>query len=47
MDEVKDNGVRREILQALADSDVISLLKEGKIYDADHRVAEIVRLKQK
>ncbi|HTP03959.1 MAG TPA: bifunctional precorrin-2 dehydrogenase/sirohydrochlorin ferrochelatase [Nitrospirota bacterium] len=47
MDEVRDEGVRREILKALADSDVISLLKEGKIHDADHRVAEIVRLKQK
>jgi precorrin-2 dehydrogenase/sirohydrochlorin ferrochelatase len=47
MDEVKDDDVRREILQALADSDVISLLKEGKIHDADHRVAEIARLKPK
>ena len=47
MDEVKDDGVRREILQALADSDVISLLKEGKIHDADHRLAEIVKLKSK
>lgn len=47
MDEVMDDGVRREILQALADSDVISLLKEGKIHDADHRLAEIVKLKPK
>jgi len=47
MNEVKDEGVRREILQALADSDVISLLKEGKIHDADHRLAEIVKLKPK
>jgi len=47
MDEVKDDGVRREILQALADSDVISLLKEGKIHDADHRLSEIVKLKPK
>ncbi|HEX9137260.1 MAG TPA: bifunctional precorrin-2 dehydrogenase/sirohydrochlorin ferrochelatase, partial [Nitrospirota bacterium] len=47
MDEVKDDGVRREILQALVDSDVISLLKEGKIHDADHRLAEIVKLKPK
>jgi precorrin-2 dehydrogenase/sirohydrochlorin ferrochelatase len=47
MDEVKDDGVRREILQTLADSDVMSLLKEGKIHDADQRIAEIVRLKQK
>jgi precorrin-2 dehydrogenase/sirohydrochlorin ferrochelatase len=47
MDEVKDDDVRREILQALADSDVISLLKEGKIHDADHRLAEIVKLKLK
>ena len=47
MDEVKDDSVRREILQALADSDVISLLKEGKTHEADHRVTEIVRLKPK
>ena len=47
MNEVKDEGVRREILQALADSDVISLLKEGKIHDADHRLSEIVKLKPK
>jgi precorrin-2 dehydrogenase len=47
MNEVKDEGVRREILQALANSDVISLLKEGKIHDADHRLAEIVKSKPK
>jgi precorrin-2 dehydrogenase/sirohydrochlorin ferrochelatase len=47
MDEVKDDGARREILQALADSDVISLLKKGKTHEADHRVAEIIRLKPK
>jgi precorrin-2 dehydrogenase/sirohydrochlorin ferrochelatase len=45
MDEVKDEGARREILQALADSDVISLLKEGKTHEADHRIGEIARLK--
>jgi precorrin-2 dehydrogenase/sirohydrochlorin ferrochelatase len=47
MDEVKDETVRREILQTLADSDVISLLKEGKTYEADHRIGEIARLKSK
>jgi precorrin-2 dehydrogenase/sirohydrochlorin ferrochelatase len=47
MDEVMDDGARREILQALADSDVISLLKKGKTHEADHRVAEIIRLKPK
>jgi precorrin-2 dehydrogenase/sirohydrochlorin ferrochelatase len=36
MDEVKDDGIRRNPA-SLADSDVISLLKEGKIHDADHR----------
>ena len=47
MDEVKDDGLRREILQTLADSNVISLLKEGKTHEADHRLEEIVRLKLK
>lgn len=45
MDEVKDEAKRRQILQALADSDVISLLKEGKTNEADYRIEEIARLK--
>jgi len=47
MEEVEDERVRRKILQSLANSDVIGLLREGKTHEADHRVAEIARLKPK
>ncbi len=46
-DGVKDEAARREILQVLAESDVISLLKEGKKSEADLRIREISRLKTK
>ncbi len=46
-DGVKNEAARREILQVLAESDVISLLKEGKKSEADHRITEISRLKTK
>jgi len=46
-DEVKNEAARREILQVLAESDVISLLKEGKTPEADLRIRELSRLKTK
>ena len=45
LDEIKDDATRREIFQAIADSDVISLLKEGRTHEADCRLEEIARLK--
>jgi precorrin-2 dehydrogenase/sirohydrochlorin ferrochelatase len=45
LNEVKDEATRREVLQALADSNVISLLKEGRTHEADCRMEEIVRFK--
>jgi len=41
MEEIPDEGRRRMIFQALVDSDVLVLLKEGKVHEADHRIAEI------
>jgi len=45
LDEVKDEATRKKIFQAIADSDVIGLLKEGRTHEADCRIEEIARLK--
>jgi precorrin-2 dehydrogenase / sirohydrochlorin ferrochelatase len=44
LDEVPDDQNRRTIFQALVDSDVIDLLKQGRTHEADQRIAEISRL---
>jgi precorrin-2 dehydrogenase len=45
LDEVPDEHNRRAIFQAIVDSDVIDLVKQGKMHEADVRIAEISRLK--
>ncbi len=45
LDEVPDEQNRRAIFQAIVDSDVIDLVKQGKMHEADVRIAEISRLK--
>ncbi|HYA88106.1 MAG TPA: bifunctional precorrin-2 dehydrogenase/sirohydrochlorin ferrochelatase [Nitrospirota bacterium] len=45
LDEVPDEQKRRSIFQAIVDSDVIDLLKQGRTHEADVRIAEISRLK--
>lgn len=46
LEEVPDEAVRREIFQAIADSDALGLLRENKARDADHRIEEIIRRKR-
>jgi len=41
--DVADEGVRRQIYQAVVDSDVLYLLKAGQTHEADMRIAEIVK----
>ncbi len=43
MEEVPSEESRKEILQAVLDSDVLYLLKNGEPHEAEHRIEEIVR----
>ncbi len=45
-EEVHDETARRKVFQALVDSDILELLKLGRMHDADHRIAEISGLKK-
>jgi precorrin-2 dehydrogenase/sirohydrochlorin ferrochelatase len=45
LEEVPDEEKRRAIFQALVDSDVIDLLKQGRARDAEMRMTEIAELK--
>lgn len=46
-EEIADEKKRREILEAVLDSDVLYLLKNREQHEADHRIEEILRqLKQ-
>lgn len=47
MDELSDENARREKLQALVDSDVLDLLRQGKTHEAEHRMGEITGLKSR
>lgn len=47
VEEVRDEASRREIFQALVDSDVLELLKQGKLHEADHRISELTGLKMR
>lgn len=46
MEELADESARREVFQALINSDVIELLRQGRMHEADHRIAEISGLKK-
>ena len=41
--EINDEGLRRKVVQAVVESDVLYLLKSGRLKEADHRIAEIVK----
>lgn len=46
-EEIADENKRREVLEAVLDSDVLYLMKHGEPHEADHRIEEIIRqLKQ-
>ncbi len=46
-EEVADEAARRSIFQALVNSDILELLKQGRTHEVDHRIAEISGLKLK
>ncbi len=47
MSQMEDEAERGRIFQAIADSDVLDLLRQGKPHEADRRIAELSGLKMK
>ena len=47
VDEIPDEDRRRNVFQAIVDSDVFDLLKRGKTHEAEYRLAEIAGLKHR
>jgi len=47
LEEVPDENTRRKAFQAIVDSDVLDLLRQGKTHEADHRMAELAGLKHR
>jgi precorrin-2 dehydrogenase/sirohydrochlorin ferrochelatase len=47
LEEVPEEDMRRRIFQAIVDSDIIDLLRQGNTHEADHRLAEIAGLKHR
>jgi precorrin-2 dehydrogenase/sirohydrochlorin ferrochelatase len=45
LDELSDENARRKVFQAIVDSDVSELLRQGKTREADLRMADIAGLK--
>jgi precorrin-2 dehydrogenase/sirohydrochlorin ferrochelatase len=45
MGRINDEAERNRIFQTVADSDVLDLLRQGKIHEADSRIAELSGLK--
>lgn len=47
LDEAAGEEARRAMLRALVDSDVLELLRQGNVHEADRRIEEISGLKQR
>jgi len=47
MEEMPDESARRAVFEALVNSDVLELLRQDKMHEADHRIAEISGMKMK
>jgi precorrin-2 dehydrogenase/sirohydrochlorin ferrochelatase len=47
LEEVPDENTRRKAFQAIVDSDVLDLLRQGKTHEAEHRMAELAGLKHR
>ncbi|MGE5173117.1 MAG: bifunctional precorrin-2 dehydrogenase/sirohydrochlorin ferrochelatase [Betaproteobacteria bacterium] len=47
LDEVADEQKRRRIFQAIVDSDVIALLRQGKVHEAEVRMIELAGLQHR
>jgi precorrin-2 dehydrogenase/sirohydrochlorin ferrochelatase len=46
MEDVHDEPARRKVFEAVVNSDVLDLLKQGKMHEADRRIVEISGLKK-
>jgi hypothetical protein len=46
-EEVPDQHKRNEVFQAIVNSDVIDLIRQGKTHEADLRMAQIAGLKHR
>ncbi len=47
LENISDENERRNIFQALVDSDILGLLRQGKIQDVESRIAELAGLKRR
>jgi precorrin-2 dehydrogenase/sirohydrochlorin ferrochelatase len=47
MGQIEDEAERGRVFQAVANSDVLDLLRQGKLHEADHRIVELSGLKKK
>jgi precorrin-2 dehydrogenase / sirohydrochlorin ferrochelatase len=47
LDEVPDESARKKVFQAIVDSDVLDLLRQGKTHAAGQRMADIAGLKDR
>jgi len=47
MDHVPDEQARRKLFQALVDSEVLDLLRQGRTHEADQRISQITGLHMK
>jgi len=47
LEEIPDEGKRRQVFQAIVDSDAIDLIRQGKTHAAELRMAEIAGLKHR
>jgi len=47
LEEIPDKSRRRQVFQAIVDSDVIDLIRQGKAHAAELRIAEIAGLKHR
>jgi precorrin-2 dehydrogenase/sirohydrochlorin ferrochelatase len=45
MEHVADEQARRAVFQALVDSDVLDLMRQGRMHDADQRISQISGLR--
>ena len=47
MGQIEDEAERGRVFQAIANSDVLDLLRQGKLHEADRRIVELSGLKVK
>ena len=47
LEETPDEDTRRKIFETIVESDVLDLLRQGKVHEADHRMTELAGLKHR